>query len=400
MSAELDDVSSLPSDHAAAAVHVHAPARLASIDIVRGLAMVLMALDHVRDFFADPRLDPLDLSHTSTSAFLTRWITHLCAPLFVFLAGASSYLVSQRRTRAELSRFLLIRGLWLIVLEITVVDFAWTFDLRYQTGLYLQVIWAIGVAMIVLATLVHLPLPAIAAFSVIMIAGHNVLDGIAAESWGDWAPLWTVLHVQGPIPHGFVEYPLIPWVAVMSLGYCMGAIFQLDAQRRRRVLVCLGATSLAAFVLLRMLNVYGDPRGWSLQSTTVLTLLSIVNVQKYPPSLQYLLLTLGSGFLLLAAFESARGKMSEVLRTFGRVPLFFYVLHVALAHFAAGVVGLAMGFGAALFATDFVSIPAQWGFGLPVVYLAWLLVVVTLYPACRWFAEVKRRRADWWLSYL
>ena len=376
------------------------PSRLVSIDIVRGLAMVLMALDHVRDFFAAPRLDPLDLSHTSASLFLTRWITHLCAPLFVFLAGASSYLLSQRRSRAELSRFLLIRGLWLIVLEITVVDFAWTFDLRYQTGLYLQVIWAIGVAMIVLATLVYLPFPAIAAFSVIMIASHNLLDGIAAESWGDWAPLWTVLHVQGPIPHAFIEYPLIPWIAVMSLGYCTGGIFQLDAQRRGRVLVYLGAAALAGFGLLRMLNVYGDPRPWSLQSTTVLTLLSIVNVQKYPPSLQFLLLTLGSGFLLLAAFESGRGRMSEVLSTFGRVPLFFYVLHIALAHFAAGVVGLAMGFGAALFATDFVSIPTQWGFGLPVIYLAWLLVVLTLYPACKWFGEIKRRRADWWLSYL
>jgi uncharacterized membrane protein len=377
-----------------------AASRLVSIDAVRGLAMVLMALDHVRDFFADPRIDPLDLSHTSVLLFVTRWITHLCAPLFIFLAGVSSHLLSQHRTRAGLGRYLLIRGLWLIVLEITVVDFAWTFDLSYQTGLYLQVIWAIGVAMIVLATLIDLPLVVIAAFSIIVVAGHNLFDSIAAGSWGDWAPLWTILHVQGPVPHGFIEYPLIPWIAVMSLGYSMGPIFQLDAQRRRRALVCLGAVSLTAFGLLRMLNVYGDPRPWSLQSTAAATLLSILNVQKYPPSLQFLLLTLGSGFLLLAAFEFARGRVSEVLCTFGRVPLFFYVLHIVLAHFAAGIVGLTMGFGAALFATDFISIPTQWGFGLPVIYLMWLLAVLTLYPACRWFAEVKRRRADWWLSYL
>jgi uncharacterized membrane protein len=332
--------------------------------------------------------------------FLTRWITHFCAPTFVLLAGVSANLLSRRRTRAELSRFLVTRGLWLIALEVTLMSLVWTFNLRYDHGLFLQVIWAIGVSMIVLAALVHLPLHAIALFSVVVIAGHNVLDGVEPQSFGAWAPLWSVLHVPGPIPHAYVSYPLIPWIGVMSLGYCIGTMFELDPHRRTQRFVYLGAASLTAFALLRIPNVYGDPSAWALQSTTPHTLLSVVNVQKYPPSLQYLLIALGGALLLLTLFESARGRVSEVLRTFGSVPLFFYVLHIAIAHLAAGVIGLAMGFGTALLSDDQFLLPQQWGFGLPVVYLAWLLVVATLYPACRWFSALKRRRSDWWLSYL
>jgi uncharacterized membrane protein len=398
MSARLETVVSAPVAHASVAAH--ASARIPSIDILRGLVMVLMALDHVRDFFTDVRFDPLDLSQTSPALFLTRWITHFCAPTFVLLAGVSAYLMSLRCSRAELSRFLFTRGLWLALLEVTLISLVWTFNLRYDHGLFLQVIWAIGVSMMVLAALVRLPIRAIALLSVVIIAGHNLLDGIAPQSFGTWAPLWWLLHVSGPIPHAFVAYPLIPWIAVMSLGYCVGALFQLEQQERVRRFMWLGAASLVIFVLVRATNAYGDPSAWTLQRTALATMLSFVNVQKYPPSLDYLLITLGCGFLLLAAFESARGKPGEVLRTFGRVPLFFYVLHVALAHLAAGIVGYATGFGVALLTADFMLVPQQWGFGLPVVYLAWLLVVVTLYPACRWFAAVKRRRSDWWLSYL
>jgi uncharacterized membrane protein len=239
--------------------------------------------------------------------------------------------------------------------------------------------------MMVLAALVHLPLRAIAVFSIVVLCGHNLLDGLEPQTFGAWAPMWSLLHVSGPIPHAFIAYPLIPWIAVMSLGYCVGAMFELDQYQRVLRFMWLGAAALVAFVVLRAPNVYGDPSDWTLQSTTLRTLLSFVNVQKYPPSLQYLLITLGAAFLLLALFESARGKVSGVLRTFGRVPLFFYVLHIALAHLAAVVVDVALGSG---------------GFSLPVVYLAWVLVVATLYPACRWFAGVKRRRSDWWLSYL
>ncbi len=398
MSARLEGIAAAPLAHATVAAH--APTRVPSIDILRGLVMVLMALDHVRDFFTAARFDPLDLAQTSAPLFLTRWITHFCAPTFVLLAGVSAHLLSQRCSRAELSRFLLTRGLWLVVLEVTVVSLVWTFNVRYDHGLFLQVIWAIGVSMMVLAALVYLPLRAIALFSVLMIGGHNLLDSIAPQSLGAWASLWSVLHVFGPIPHAFVAYPLIPWIGVMSLGYCIGALFELDPRQRVRRFTWLGVASLVTFIALRATNVYGDASVWSLQSTTVHTLLSFVNVQKYPPSLQYLLITFGGGFLLLALFESARGKISGVLRTFGRVPLFFYVLHIALAHLAAGIIGLATGFGTALLTADFLLVPQQWGFGLPVVYLAWLLVVAALYPACRWFAAVKRRRSEWWLSYL
>jgi uncharacterized membrane protein len=398
MSARLESISAAPL--APAAVAAHAPTRVASIDILRGLVMVLMALDHVRDFFTRVRFDPLDLSQTSVPLFLTRWVTHFCAPTFVLLAGVSAYLMSQRCTRAELSRFLFTRGLWLAVLEVTLVSLVWTFNVRYDHGLFLQVIWAIGVSMMVLAVLVHLPMRAIVLFSVAVICGHNFLDRLQPEELGGYSSLWSVLHVFGPVPHAFVAYPLIPWIAVMSLGYCIGTVFEVPQQQRVHRFMWLGTASLVAFVVLRAPNIYGDPSDWTLQSTTLRTLLSFVNVQKYPPSLQYLLITLGVGFLLLAAFESARGKFSEVLRTFGRVPLFFYVLHVALAHLAAGIVGYATGFGSALLTADFLQVPQQWGFSLPIVYLAWILVVATLYPACRWFAAVKRRRGDWWLSYL
>jgi uncharacterized membrane protein len=316
------------------------------------------------------------------------------------LAGVSAYLMSQRCSRAELSRFLFTRGLWLVVLEVTLVSLVWTFNVRYDHGLFLQVIWAIGVSMMVLALLVHVPMRALLIFSVAVIGGHNVLDSIQPQDFGTVSWLWSVLHVFGRIPHAFVAYPLIPWIAVMSLGYCIGALFELPRQQRSHRFMWLGAAVLVAFVVLRAPNVYGDPSDWTLQSTTLRTLLSFVNVQKYPPSLHYLLITLGVAFLLLAAFESARGRLAEVLRTFGRVPLFFYVLHVALAHLAAGIVAHAMGFGYAVLTADFMLVPQQWGFSLPVVYLAWIGVVATLYPACRWFAALKRRRSDWWLSYL
>ncbi|HET9444975.1 MAG TPA: heparan-alpha-glucosaminide N-acetyltransferase domain-containing protein [Steroidobacteraceae bacterium] len=383
MSARLEGLVSTSLAHASAATH--AVTRVASIDILRGMVMVLMALDHVRDFFSEVRFDPLDLAQTNAPLFLTRWITHFCAPTFVLLAGVSAYLTGRRCTRAQLSWFLFTRGLWLAVLEVTLLSFVWTFNVRYEQGLFLQVIWAIGVSMIVLAALVHLPLRYIAVFSIVIICGHNLLDGVEPQSLGAWAPLWSLLHVSGPIPHAFVAYPLIPWIAVMSLGYCLGALFEVEPQQRKQWFVYLGAASLTAFVVLRMTNLYGDPIDWALQSTTMLTLLSFLNVYKYPPSLLYLLLTLGSGLLMLAAFESARGKLSGVLRTFGRVPLFFYVLHIALAHLAAVLIALTTG---------------RSGFALPVVYLAWVLAIAMLYPACRWFAAVKRRRDDWWLSYL
>ena len=399
MSAQIERLR-LARISAPAIVNAHAGVRVASIDVLRGFVMVLMALDHVRDYFSAARLDALDLTQTSVPLFLTRWITHFCAPTFVMLAGVSAYLISKRCTRGELTRFLATRGVWLVVLEVTVVNAAWAFNLSYEHGVFLQVIWAIGVSMIVLAALVHLPAPLIAAVAVVMIAGHNLFDGVAPESFGEFAWLWSLLHVQSPIPVGFVAYPLIPWIGVMALGYVLGAVYELDPPRRRMQLFRWGAAALVLFVLLRVLNGYGDPRPWSVQPSAAHTLLSFLNVEKYPPSLLYLLLTLGAGMLALAALENARGSLAAMLRTFGRVPLFFYVAHIALAHLAAGLVALMAGLGVNVLTNVFVFAPEGWGFGLPVVYLAWVLVIATLYPACRWYAEVKRRRTDWWLSYL
>jgi uncharacterized membrane protein len=399
MSAQIERLA-VDRIHAPAAVNAHADVRIGSIDALRGLVIVLMALDHVRDYFSAARFDPLDLTQTSVALFLTRWITHFCAPTFVLLAGVSAHLISMRCTRGELTRFLATRGAWLVILEVTVVNAAWNFNLTYQHGVFLQVIWAIGVSMIVLAALIHLPRFMIAVFAVVMIAGHNLLDGVAPESFGEFAWVWSLLHVQSPVPVGFVAYPLTPWVGVMALGYVLGALFELDSRRRGVLLVRIGAAAFALFVLLRYLNAYGDPEPWSAQASTIHTALAFLNVEKYPPSLLYLLLTLGAGLLVLAALENARGSPTRMLRTFGRVPLFFYVAHIVLAHLAAGLVALAAGYGVSVLTNVFVFAPEGWGFDLPVVYLAWLFVLATLYPACRWYGEFKRRRTDWWLSYL
>ena len=375
--------------------------RFPAVDILRGLVMLLMALDHVRDFFTNAPFDPLDLVRTTPALFMTRWVTHLCAPIFIFLAGISAQIMASRCTRPELIRVLVTRGLWLVILEVTVVNFVWTFNFDYSSGVYLQVIWTIGVSMILLAGLVYLPMRVVAFVSFAVIFGHNLMDGIPPARFGAWAPLWSILHVPGQIPYAYVNYPLIPWPAVMSLGYCTGVIFQVQPPRRRRMLILGGTAVLTMFAVLRILNVYGDPVEWTLQRTGAWTLLAVINVQKYPPSLDYLLITLGMGCLLLAAFESAQGRWSRVLRTFGRVPLFFYVLHIGLTHLAAGAVGFMMGFGwRILLLSDFTIPPSGWGVELPIVYVVWCLILLALYPVCHWFAEFKQRHTAWWLSYL
>jgi uncharacterized membrane protein len=378
----------------------HAATRLESIDALRGLVIVLMALDHVRDYFTAAEFDVLDLSQTSFAYFMTRWITHLCAPTFIFLAGVSAYLMSKRMTTAELRRFLMTRGLWLIALEFTVVHFAWSFNLRYQDGLFMQVIWAIGASMVVLALIVSWPRWVIGIVAVGVIATHNLLDGIQPEAFGDWAPLWNLLHVQGPLSHAFVLYPLIPWVAVMALGFWAGAAFELEASARRRVLWASGVAALSLFVVLRAINLYGDPHPWEIQSNVLLTALSFIKVHKYPPSLMYLLIMLGTACILLAELERVKGTLRRVLVVFGRVPLFVYVLHIVFAHLAAGLLALVLGFGDALLTNVFIYKPAGWGFGLFGVYAAWLLIIIGLYPACRWYGALKRRRTQWWWGYL
>ncbi len=362
--------------------------------------MVLMALDHVRDYFSELRFDPVDLEHTYPALFVTRWITHFCAPTFILLAGCSAYFVSRRRDRASLSRFLLTRGLWLIALEFTLVNFVWTFDPTYRGGVGVQVIWAIGCSMVVLSLLVRLPVTAVGAVGLLMIAGHNAFDGVTPQSLGSWAPLWTILHVQGPTPFMFVAYPLVPWIGVMAAGYAMGSLYDLPAERRRRRLILMGLASIASFIVLRTANVYGDLVPWTSQATAASTAMSFMNVTKYPPSLLYLLATLGPALLALAAFEHARGASARFLATIGRVPLFFYVLHIALAHLLAGLAALALGYGPEVLTNPPWQYSPGWGFSLLPVYGVWICVVLILYPACRWFASVKSRRRDWWLSYL
>lgn len=374
--------------------------RIQAIDALRGLVIILMTLDHVRDYFSNVAFDPLDLSQTNGALFMTRWITHLCAPTFIFLAGISAYLMSRQSDLSTVRRFLITRGLWLIFLEVTVVNFAWSFNFRYETGAFLQVIWAIGASMLVLAALIGTPRWFIGLFAGVVIVGHNMLDAISASMFGDWAWVWNLLHESGRTSFALVFYPLVPWIGVMALGYYAGRIFELAAERRLTILLAIGAACTVLFVALRALNVYGDPHPWITQSTLLFNVFAFINVHKYPPSLLYLLIMLGTASMLLAALEMMEGKFVRVLQVFGRVPLFVYVLHIALAHLAAGLLALALGYGDTVLTNFVLTKPEGWGFGLPGVYVAWVLVLIVLYPACRWFADVKRRRKDWWLAYL
>jgi len=385
--------------------------RVASVDILRGLVMVIMALDHVRDYFTNVRFAPEDLSQTNAPLFFTRWITHFCAPTFVFLAGTGAYLALGRgRDPRTISRYLWTRGLWLVVLEATFVRMAWTFEILPGSFRWVQVIWVIGVSMIVLAALVRLPVRWIAAFGLVMIAGHNLLDGVQVDPNTPLGWLWTFLHVQRPLmregqpiqPFFFVVYPLIPWIGVMAAGYAFGSLLRRPDTQRRRALLRLGAAATLGFLVVRGINVYGDPTPWSVQQDGVTTVLSFLNTNKYPPSLVYLLMTLGPAILLLVAFERWKGPVARFFEVFGRVPMFYYLAHITLAHLLAGLTALALGFGPVMLSgAAFFNLPDGWGFGLGVVYLIWFAVILLLYPLCRWYADLKARRRDLvLLSYL
>ena len=378
--------------------------RLDSIDCLRGLVMVVMALDHTRDFFGVGGLSPRDVA--DPALFLTRWITNFCAPIFILVAGASAYLYGTRQQHtADISRFLITRGLWLIVLEFTIIQLGWTFGIEF-TFFNMQVIWAIGASMVALAGLVRLPLTAICMIGICMIAGHNLFDGIHASDLGSAGWSWNILHeptvlTLGPRLKLRFLYPLVPWIGVMAVGYALGPTFRRPQEERRRFFIGVGAAITFGYLILRLSNTYGDPSPWTVQERTLSTLLSMLNVEKYPPSLLYLMMTLGPGLLLLAAFEDARGRLATWITTFGRVPLFYYVTHIFLIHaIAIMVASVLRGDASWLFGAPTANKPTVWGFGLPIVYAVWLLTVVGLYPICRWFAGVKRRRNDWWLSYL
>jgi len=373
--------------------------RLNSIDFLRGLVMIVMALDHTRDFFGAGGFNPRDVSEPTL--FLTRWITHFCAPTFILLAGISAFLYGAERRTSEVSRYLFTRGCWLVLIEFTVVRFGWTFSFKIDY-LVLQVIFAIGVSMITLAALVHLPRWAIAAVGLVLIAGHNLFDGIKAEQLGAAAPVWHLLHQPGAIDLAggfklFVLYPLTPWIGVMAAGYALGPLFRLDREPRVRRLFAIGAFITIGFVFLRAINLYGDPAPWAVQNGGVTTVLSFINCEKYPPSLLYLAMTLGPALMLVAVADGAQRMIVGWITTFGRVPLFYYIAHIYLLH-ASAILFAWITIGSAVFAATYR--PDGYGLGLVGIYTLWLAVVTLLYPLCAWFAAIKQRRIEWWWSYL
>ena len=389
--------------------------RLSSIDMVRGLIIVIMAIDHVRDMvLAGATQDPMTDPNVPVAVFFTRWVTHFCAPVFVLLAGVSAGLMSSRRSQSQLSTFLLTRGLWLLAVEGVLISTSATFSPRGlpemggSTVIILQVIWAIGASMIVLAGAQWLGRRACLWLGLAIVLGHNLLDPVwpasAALDQKTW-PLWVSLHSQMAIQVGpflfIVIYPVLAWIGVMLVGFGSSPLFELPEARRNTLLLRTGLAITAAFVVLRAIDVYGDPNGWQQQpGGLVSTALDFLNTTKYPPSLDFLLMTWGPAAILCALADRVPRAVSNVLVTYGRVPFAFYVPHFYLIHVIAIGIGVMQGFTVAQIATLFFFYPKGFGVGLPGVYLVWFVVIVLLYPFCRWVAGVKARRRDWWLSYL
>jgi uncharacterized membrane protein len=385
--------------------------RQASIDLLRGVVMILMALDHVRLYFTNVPFQPEDMARTNLALFLTRWVTHYCAPAFFLLAGTSAYLSGMRgssrsRSGSEVSGFLWRRGLWLVLLELTLVGFAWTFSPGWS---WAGVIWALGWSMVIMAALVRLPIGWLMGIGAAMVLGHDLLDGVQPGAFGPLGWLWSILHVPGPFEVAgigyFVLYPLVPWVGVMALGYALGATYEWPGERRRRLLVWTGVAMVVGFVLLRLTNLYGNPGGpFAPQGAPAMTLVALLNTDKYPPSLQFLLMTLGPTILLLGLLDGARpGRLVRRVEVFGRVPMFYYVLHIFAIHLLALVVALAAGQPWQQLGWNGRfpgSPPPGYGYGLAAVYGFWALAVALLYGPCRWFEGVKRRSARWWVRYL
>lgn len=388
--------------------------RIESIDLLRGLVMVLMALDHVRDYFNYGSFfsEPTNLSTTTPILFFTRWITHYCAPVFVFLAGISAFLQTAKNENIQsVSKFLLLRGLWLIFLEITVVNFGWTFDVSYSIFI-LQVIMAIGVSMVCLSALIFLPRIALLATGLFLVGCHNLLDAIQLQGNDFSSFIWYLLHQQSkvminPARAIFIMYPVIPWIGLMVLGYVCGTLYRpgFEAGKRKQFLFASGAAIIIGFIGLRYLNLYGDPRPWTAQKDALFTILSFINTTKYPPSLLYLMMTIGPALLLLGIFESLRNKLTNFLVVIGRVPLFFYILHIYFIH-ALAIIGVVM-YGRPwkdmiLHLENFTSGSlATYGYPLYVVYIIWLVVVLLLYPCCKWYCAYKESNKDkWWPGFL
>jgi len=382
--------------------------RIESLDLLKGLVIVIMAIDHVRDYFhySSYFFDPTDPTLTTIPIFLTRFITHFCAPAFSFLAGVSAFIVGRRKTTNELSQFLLKRGLWLIFVELVIMDFGWCFDITFRLIAF-GVIWSLGISMIFLAALIHLPKKAILIFSCLLIFGHNLLDNIHFDNI-----LWTLLHERKPLlitPNHVVRsgYSIVPWVAVMSLGYYFGSFYDktFDPLERRKQFNTIGIAAITLFIVLRATDIYGNLLPWTVYAKVDQTVFSFFNLTKYPPSLSYLLVTLGGAFLFLANSENLSGKLVNFFCVFGRVPFFFYIIHVYLIHFLALIVAELTGFGWQKMILPELPFRVEdlkgFGFNLLVVYLIWAFIIVLLYPLCKKFDTYKQQHKEkWWLSYL
>lgn len=389
--------------------------RIESIDLLRGIIILIMALDHVRDYFhADNFVyDPTDMAQTNAPVFFTRWITHFCAPVFVFLAGTSAFLVGERKSKKELSIFLLKRGLWLMLLELTIVNFAWNFNPSF-TFTRLQVIWVLGLGMVCMSAIIYLPQKIILTIGLIILFGHNLLDNIKAT--GNSLPdfLWCLLHERKrfTISEGHLVgtgYPLLPWLSIMMLGYCLGALYKngMDAALRKKSLLIIGGTATLLFILIRGINDYGDMKPWESQPSFIMNICSFLNVTKYPPSLLYTLMTMGPALILLTWLEKPLSRFGKILIRFGRVPLFFYLLHLFLIH-GLGIIAVVISgrpWTDMIFTLNQNAKDAPWlkgyGYSLAGTYAVWILVIAMLYPLCRWYDKYKSTHKEkWWLSYL
>lgn len=388
--------------------------RIQSIDILRGLVMVIMALDHVRDYYhinAFTGNYPENMESTNIILFATRFITHYCAPVFVFLAGTSAFLYGQNKTTGQLSKFLITRGLWLIFVEIVINNFLWWFDPTFGFT-NLQVIWAIGVCMIALGITIYLPRKLILLLGLLLVFGHNLLDGIVKEGDNIGSILWYFLHQSSGISYAenkmlWFSYPVLPWIGVMLLGFCFGSLYKKDSSKelRRKYLLRMGVGSLVLFFILRGINIYGDLVPWETQESTEKTIISFFNANKYPPSLIYLLMTLGPAFIFLYLIENIQNSITRFLVVFGRVPFFYYILHILIIHLGAIIGLLITGKDWKLMILDNETMMsgALQGYGYPLVtvYLIWIIIVAILYPICKKYMRYKRDNKDkWWLSYL
>ncbi len=387
--------------------------RIESIDLLRGIVMIIMALDHIRDYFHASAFlyNPEDLSQTNVLLFFTRWITHFCAPVFVFLAGTSAYLYGNKRSKKQLSFFFFTRGLWLVFAELFIVTLEWTFNPSYPI-FNLQVIWAIGVSMIFLSLMIYMNKYLIFITGILFIAAHNLLDNVHVPGSGIAPFLWALLHQPGYFTLGnfsfSVRYPLLPWIGVMAVGYVAGSLFipTFNPKKRKEILLLSGVGAIVLFIILRAGNFYGDAADWSIQSSTLFTLLSFLNVTKYPPSLLYILMTLGPALICLSLFEKPLNKLTTKIAVFGRVPMFYYLLHLFLIHTFAIVGAIISGYKwqDMILSTRVNASPQLKGYGfyLVTVYIVWIGLVIILYPFCKWFDKYKRRNQStkWWLSYL